>query len=29
VRLPARTPPFLLEVCGDDGTSGIRPAPLG
>jgi hypothetical protein len=29
VRLPARTPPFLLEVCGDDGTGGIRPAPLG
>ena len=29
VRLPARMAPFLLEVCGDDGTGGIRPAPLG
>ena len=28
VRLPARMAPFLLEVCGDDGTGGIRPAPL-
>lgn len=26
VRLPARMAPFLLEVCGDDGTAGIRPA---
>jgi hypothetical protein len=24
-----RMAPFLLEVCGDDGTGGIRPAPLG
>ena len=29
IRLPARMAPFLLEVCGDDGTGGIRPAPLG
>ena len=29
VRLPARMAPFLLEVCGDVGTGGIRPAPLG
>jgi hypothetical protein len=29
VRLPARMAPFLLEVCGDDGTGGVRPAPLG
>jgi hypothetical protein len=29
VRLPARMAPFLLEVCGDDGTGSVRPAPLG
>ncbi len=29
IRLPARMAPFLLEVCRDDGTGGIRPAPLG
>lgn len=29
VRLPARMAPFLLEVCGDDRTGGVRPAPLG
>ena len=28
VRLPARMAPFLAEVCGDDGTGGIRPAAL-
>jgi hypothetical protein len=27
VRLPARMAPFLLEVCGDDRTGGVRPAP--
>jgi hypothetical protein len=27
VRLPARMAPFLLEVCGDDRTGGLRPAP--
>jgi hypothetical protein len=29
VRLPARMAPFLLEVGSDDGTGGVRPAPLG
>ncbi len=29
VRLPARMAPFLLEVCGDVGTGGVQPAPLG
>jgi hypothetical protein len=29
VRLPARMAPFLLEVCDDDRTAGIRPAPFG
>jgi len=29
VRLPARMAPFLREVCDDDRTAGIRPAPLG
>jgi hypothetical protein len=29
VRLPARMAPFLLEVCGDDRTGGVRPAPRG
>ena len=29
VRLPARMAPVLLEVCGGDGTGGIRPASLG
>jgi hypothetical protein len=29
VRLPARMAPFLLEVCDDDRTAGIRPAALG
>lgn len=27
VRLPARMAPFLQEVCGDDRTGGVRPAP--
>ena len=27
VRLPARMAPFLLEVCGDDRTGGVRAAP--
>jgi hypothetical protein len=29
IRLPARMAPFLLEVCSDDRTAGIRPASLG
>jgi hypothetical protein len=29
VRLPARMTPFLLEVCGDGRTLGVRPAALG
>ena len=29
VRLPARMAPFLLEVCGDDRTGGVRAAPRG
>jgi hypothetical protein len=29
VRLPARMAPFLLEVCDDGRTAGIRPASLG
>jgi hypothetical protein len=29
VRLPARMAPILLEVCGDDRTGGVRPAPRG
>jgi hypothetical protein len=29
VRLPAHMAPYLLEVCGDGRTAGIRPAPLG
>jgi hypothetical protein len=29
VRLPARMAPFLLEVCGHDGTAGVRPDLLG
>ena len=29
VRLPARVAPFLLEVCGDGRTLGVRSAPLG
>lgn len=28
VRIPARMAAFLTEACGD-GTTGIRPAPLG
>jgi hypothetical protein len=27
VRLPARMASFLLEVCGDDRTDSVRPAP--
>jgi hypothetical protein len=27
VRLPAHMAPFLLEVCGDDRTGGVRAAP--
>jgi hypothetical protein len=29
LRLPARMAPFLLEVCGDGRTAGVRSAPLG
>jgi hypothetical protein len=27
IRLPARTAPFLMEVCDGDGTAGVRPVP--
>lgn len=29
VRVPSRMAPFLREVCGDDRTGSVRPAPLG
>jgi hypothetical protein len=29
VRIPARMAPFLLEVCGGNGTVGVRPDPRG
>jgi hypothetical protein len=29
VRIPARMAPFLLEVCGGNGTAGVRPDPRG
>ena len=29
VRIPARMTPLLQEVCGDNGTAGVRADPLG
>jgi len=29
VRLPARMAPFLMEVCGGDGTAGVQPVSHG